>query len=80
VSFLAYALGRTLFILWDMPTPGPAATGYEVIASGAVSGRFALPTRAVSGTVGPGTYDLSVVASNTCGSGPATPVQTVTIQ
>jgi probable HAF family extracellular repeat protein len=80
VSFLAYALGRTLFILWDMPTPGPAATGYEVIASGAVSGRFALPTRAVSGTVGPGTYDLSVVASNTCGSGPATPVQTVTVQ
>lgn len=42
------------------------------MAYGAVSGdSFA--------TVGPGTYNLSVLARNLCGSGPETPSQTVTI-
>jgi len=78
-GFLAYALGRTIYVVWDMPTPGPAATRYELIAAGAYSGRIPTSGRALSGTVGPGTYELSVFAANPCGDGPATPVQTLTI-
>ena len=41
--------------------------------------RFPTPGRALSGTVGPGTYNISVYAANSCGNGPATAVQSVTI-
>jgi probable HAF family extracellular repeat protein len=79
-SFLAYAMGRTIFVMWDPPTTGPAATEYELIVDGTFAGRFRTPGRALSGTVGPGTYHLSVMADNACGSSQATPAQTVSIQ
>jgi predicted phage tail protein len=79
-GFLAYALGRTIYVVWDMPTPGPAATSYELIVAGAYSSRFPTPRRALSGTVGPGAYELSVFARNPCGDGPPTTAQTLTIR
>jgi probable HAF family extracellular repeat protein len=79
-NFLAYAIGRTVHVLWDSPNTGPAATAYELIAGGAFVARIPVGgLRALSGTVGPGTYDLSVAAANPCGAGPATPVQTLVI-
>jgi probable HAF family extracellular repeat protein len=78
-SFLAYAIGRTIFVIWDPPTTGPAAVSYELMVGGAFVGRFPTAGRALSGTVAPGSYDLSVVAQNACGSSSATPTQAVTI-
>jgi hypothetical protein len=38
-----------------------------------------LSTRSVSGVVGPGVYNLSLQAINSCGASAATPVQTVVV-
>jgi hypothetical protein len=46
---------------------------------GALAGSFATPARTLSGTVAPGTYQLSVVAINGCGASSATDVQTVAV-
>jgi len=78
-NFLAYAIGRTIFVLWDPPTTGPAATAYELFVGGTFIGSFPTLGRGLSGTVGPGSYGLSVVARNPCGPSSATPTQTVTI-
>jgi hypothetical protein len=75
----AWKVGNTIFLSWSSPANGAAVTGYTVIAGGAYAGSFPITGRAISGTVGPGTYVLSVSASNACGAGPATPPQIVTI-
>jgi hypothetical protein len=79
INFLAYKTGTTIFVVWDPPTGGPAATGYVLNVNGSLIGSFPTSGRALSGTVGAGTYDLSVTATNACGAGSATPPQTVTI-
>jgi hypothetical protein len=79
VIVLAYSIDRTIFVIWDPPTTGPAATAYELFVSGAYVGSFPTTGRALSGTVGPGSYDLSILARNPCGPSPATAAQTATI-
>ena len=54
-NFLAYKSGTTIFVVWDPPTGGPAATGYVLNVSGSLSGNFPTTGRALSGTVGAGT-------------------------
>jgi len=78
-NFLAYNVGRTIFITWDPPATGSAATVYDVIVAGAYVGSFSTAGRTLSGTVEPGSYSLSVQARNTCGASGATPAQTVVI-
>jgi len=78
-GFLAYRVGRTLFVVWDPATSGPAPTSYVLNVTGAFAGAFGTPGRTLSGSVGPGTYHLSVSAANACGSSAATPVQTVVV-
>ena len=39
-NFLAYKSGTTIFVVWDPPTGGPAATGYVLNVSGSLSGSF----------------------------------------
>jgi probable HAF family extracellular repeat protein len=78
-GFLAYTVGRTIFVIWDPATTGPAATQYVLTVGGGFVGSFSTMGRALSGTVSPGSYHLSVVAQNACGSSPATPVQTVSV-
>ncbi|MGE3884976.1 MAG: Ig-like domain-containing protein, partial [Vicinamibacterales bacterium] len=78
-NFLAYRVGRTLFVVWDPATSGPAPTSYSLSVTGAFAGTFGTPGRSLSGAVGPGTYHLSVAAANACGSSAATPVQTVVV-
>jgi len=78
-GFLAYAIGRTIFVIWDPATTGPAATSYELSVTGSYVGQFPTTGRALSGTVGPGSYDLSVVSRNPCGASPPTPAQTVAV-
>ena len=78
-GFLAYTIGNTIFVVWDAAASGPAPTGYTLNVSGAFVGSFPTTSRTLSGAAGPGSYGLSVLATNACGSSPATPVQTLVI-
>jgi hypothetical protein len=78
-NFLAYRVGTTIFVLWDPPESGPAPTQYVVRVTGSFTGSFATSGRSISGRVGPGTYGLSVRATNPCGTTPLTPEQVVSI-
>jgi hypothetical protein len=78
-NFIAYRIGRTLFVLWEPPASGAAPTDYILNVTGSFVGSFPTPTRALSGTVGAGSYTFSVLARNACGTSVATPVQTVVV-
>jgi hypothetical protein len=78
-NFLVYKVGATIFVVWDPPTGGPSATAYVLNVSGSFFGSFPTTGRAMSGTVGAGTYNLSVTATNACGAGTTTETQVVTI-
>ncbi len=78
-NFLGYRVGSTVFVVWDSPTSGPAPSGYVLNVSGTFIGSFATTGRSMFGTVGSGSYSLSVVATNACGSSVASPLQVVTV-
>jgi len=64
---------------WESATSGPAATGFVLNVSGSFVGSFPTTQRSLFGAVGPGTYTVTVSATNACGaSAPAMP-QTVVI-
>lgn len=75
----AYRLGSIVYAAWDAPTTGVAPTAYLLRVTGAFSGAFGTTARAMSGVVGSGTYELSVVAVNACGSGPPSGSRTVVV-
>jgi hypothetical protein len=66
-------------VTWDPPVSGRAPTAFVLNVTGAFVGNFQTTVRALSGSVGPGSYTLSVSATNPCGSGPATASQTVVV-
>jgi hypothetical protein len=78
-NFLAYRIGRTIFVVWDPPRSGPAPMQYLVQLSGTFSGTFPTTARSLSGAVGPGTYGLRVRAANSCGSSSLTTEQVVSV-
>ena len=78
-NFLLYRLGNTGYAVWEPPENGTAVTGYVLNVTGSFVGSFSTTTRSVSGAVGPGSYTVSVVAINACGSSPATPPQTIVV-
>lgn len=78
-NLLAYAVGRTLYARWDAPPSGAAPTDYVLSATGAYVGSVQTPLKALSGAVPPGTYVLSVAASNPCGQSAATTPYTVVV-
>lgn len=78
-NFLAYRVGNTVYAVWDPAATGPAPSSFLLNVTGAFAGSFGTTARAMSSPVGPGTYNISVVASNACGSSAATPVQSVTV-
>jgi hypothetical protein len=78
-NFLTNKVGSMIFVSWDLPASGPAPTDYVLVVTGAFNGEIPTLARALSGMVGPGIYNISVYARNSCGNGPATAVQTVTI-
>ena len=71
--------GSQLSVSWDPPSAGPAVSSYVLKVAGALSLELPMSTRSISGTVPPGTYHLSVLAVNPCGSGVETPAQSVTV-
>lgn len=78
-NFLAYRIGNTAYVVWDPAATGPAPTGFILNVGGAFAGSFPTTGRTLSGTVPPGSYQLSVLATNACGASTATPVQTVVV-
>jgi len=77
---LAYLIGSTAFIVWNPASTGPAPTAFTVNVAGDFVGSFTTAGRGLSGGVGRGRYDISVVASNACGSSVASPTQTLVVQ
>ncbi len=78
-NFVVEKNGNRITASWQLPAGGPAPTAYGLMVSGAFAGELELTQRTIVGTVGPGTYTLSVRAGNACGGGPATAPQTVTL-
>ncbi len=78
-NFVVAKNGSLVTASWELPVGGPAPTSYRLIVSGTFTADLALTQRTISGAVGAGAYTLSVIATNACGSGPATAPQTVTI-
>ena len=79
INFITSKSGTTISLTWQAAVSGPAAMSYLVNVSGAYTGSIPVSARALSGPVGPGTYNLSVRAVNPCGTSSATATQTVTI-
>lgn len=78
-NFLAYKIGNTIFVVWDPAATGPAPTSYVLNVTGAFVGSIPTNARALNGTVGAGSYSLSVTAFNACGGSTTTGVQTISI-
>ena len=78
-NVLAYRVGNTVFVNWAPAPGGPAPTGYVLNVTGSFVGSFPTSGRAMSGTVGPGSYTLTVGATNVCGASAASPPQTVVV-
>jgi hypothetical protein len=78
-SFQATKAGSAITVSWGPPASGPAVTLYTLNVAGAFVGSIPTAGRSLAGTVGPGSYTISVTASNPCGASAATPPQTVTI-
>jgi hypothetical protein len=79
VNLQAWRAGSTIYVSWSPPASGPAVTSYTVQVGGAFVGGFRTTGRTLSGVAGPGTYTLSVVGENVCGTGVATPEQTIVV-
>jgi hypothetical protein len=78
-NFLAYKVGNVVFVVWDPAATGPAPTGFVLNVTGSFVGPIPTTGRALSSPVAPGTYNVSVVATNLCGSSAPTAVQSVTV-
>ena len=61
------------------PAAGPALTGYILNVTGSFVGSIPTTTRSLSGAAGPGSYTVSLLATNPCGSSGLTGPLTVVI-
>jgi Fungalysin metallopeptidase (M36)/Bacterial Ig domain/Calx-beta domain len=78
-NFLGYRVGNTAYVVWDPPAAGPTPTSYLLDVAGGFAGSFATSDRTLSGVVGPGSYEVRVMAVNACGVSTFTPVQVITV-
>jgi Tol biopolymer transport system component len=78
-GLFAYRVGRTVYVDWEPGPAGAAPMSYMVNVTGTVATGLTTTERAVSGTVGPGVYTVSVAAANDCGTSPPTAPQTVVV-
>jgi hypothetical protein len=78
-NFLAYKIGNTAYVIWDPPLTGRAPTSYVLNVGGPITAVIPTTARSLHGVVPPGTYNLSVAATNACGTSASTPVQVLTM-
>jgi hypothetical protein len=71
--------GNAVTVSWDPPATGSAPSQYTLVVHGTFEGQVPTTGRTLAGTVAPGTYVLSVKASNACGSSAESPAATVTV-
>jgi hypothetical protein len=77
--FLAHHVGRTVFVVWELPETGPAPTDFILTVAELGLSLSTSGARALSGTVPPGSYTLAVSAINSCGASGPTPAQTLVV-
>lgn len=75
----AYNVGRMLFLVWTPAAIGPAPSGFVLNVTGGLAATLPLTRRSISGTVPPGTYTFTIVATNACGTSATRFVRTLTI-
>ena len=78
-DFAATKSGNVVSVAWGLPASGAAPTGYVIAVTGSFVGTIPVSGRSASAPAPPGSYTLSVVATNPCGSSAPTLPQTVTI-
>ena len=78
-DFVATATPGAAFLTWNPPVGGPPITGYQLQVSGAVNGVLNVTARTLATAASPGSYTVSVRAVTACGSGAATPPQTLVV-
>jgi Tol biopolymer transport system component len=79
VNLVIAKVGATLSLFWGLPESGPAPTGFVIDVTGTFNGAVPLAERTITAAVGPGTYNISVRATNACGMSQPTAVQTVVV-
>ena len=79
VNFSATRAGDVISVSWAPALSGAAPTGFTLIVRGTYSLEVPIAGRSLSAPVGPGTYTLSVAATNPCGTSTPTAAQTVTL-
>ncbi len=78
-AFSASSNLRTVVLSWLPPAAGAAPSAYVVSVSGSLTGSFETTALGASGSLGAGTYTVSVQAVNVCGASPHTPAQTLMV-
>jgi hypothetical protein len=78
-NFVATTGVNALSLSWGLPASGPAPSGYVLSVTGSFVGSVAVSGRSVAGAVPPGTYTLSIAATNACGTSAPSPPVTVTV-
>jgi hypothetical protein len=76
-AVIAYVVGRRVFVAWDPPATGAAATAYVLDVAG--YGSLAVAGRQFSADAPPGTYLLAVRATSACGSSAPSPTQSIVV-
>lgn len=79
VNLAAVRNGNTVTVTWSLPAAGPAPSGFVLSVTGSYVGAFPVSTRSLSAVAGPGTYVLSVAATNPCGSSAPSPTITLAV-
>ena len=75
----AYAVGRLVTLRWDAPAGGAAPLGYVVTVGGSLTLSSAVAGQEVITMAPPGTYTISVAATNACGTGEASRPVSLTV-
>jgi hypothetical protein len=78
-NFLFYKVGGVVTAVWDPASSGGAPTGYVVNVTGAVNVSIPTSLRGISRAVPPGTYSMTIVATNACGTSAPTAAQSLTV-
>jgi hypothetical protein len=76
---VAQRFERTIVVTWEPPASGGAVTHYWMNVGGSLVGAFPTNDRTLTGTVGPGSYTVSVAGANTCGMSAGSGPQTVVV-
>jgi VCBS repeat-containing protein len=79
VDVLLYRVANTAYVVWNPSAAGAAPTSFTVDVTGSFVGSFPTGGRSVSGGVGPGSYTVTVTASNACGTSAASAPQTLVV-